>query len=122
MDVVRVALGRHQCWAQGGQQVELVLGARVERVGGQPPEDFETIVRRYATASPYVRRTPLSLARALMGLTRAMLTPAINLDAFARTHALPRLPGATLAVRSEAWLGTHGAASRPNAVAPGRSA
>ena len=94
----------------------------VERVGGQPPEDFETIVRRYAAASPYVRRTPLSLARALLGLTRGMLTPAINLDAYARTHALPRLPSATLAVRSATWLGSHGMASHPEVVAPRRSA
>lgn len=94
----------------------------VERVGGQPPEDFETIVRRYATVSPHVRRTPLSLARALMDLTRAMLTPAINLDAYARAHALPRLPDAALAVHSEAWLGTHGWASHPEVVAHGGTA
>jgi uncharacterized protein YbjT (DUF2867 family) len=79
----------------------------VERVGGHPPEDFETIVRRYVAGSPFIRRNPLSMARAMMTMTQAMLTPSIDLERFARIHELPRLANGSLAVRSARWLGSH---------------
>lgn len=85
----------------------------VETVGGRPPEDFESIVRRYASQSSFVRRTPLSMLRALMGLTRAMLTPLVDLEGQARILQLPRLPEAPLAVESSRWLRARGRSASP---------
>jgi uncharacterized protein YbjT (DUF2867 family) len=83
----------------------------VERIGGRVPEDFETIVRRYVAVSPNISRGPLSIARAMMTMTRAMLTPAIDLERYARVHELPRLGGHALAAQSPRWVGSHGRAN-----------
>jgi NAD(P)H dehydrogenase (quinone) len=76
----------------------------VAEVGGQVPEDFETIVRRYVAASPFARRTLGSQAKAMLGLTKAMLTRAPDPGA-------PEPSDAVLAIDSAAWLAAHQPAS-----------
>jgi NAD(P)H dehydrogenase (quinone) len=75
-------------------------------VGGQPPEDFETIVRRYVAASRYAKRNIGSRAKAMLGLMRAMLVRAPDLDAFDRRCA-PQVSRAALAADSAGWLSIH---------------
>lgn len=90
----------------------------VEAIGGHPPEDFETILRRHILQSPYVRRTPSSMLRAMAGLARAMLTPLVDLEGQARVLQLPTLPEAPLAVQSPRWLRGHGPSAKVAAEVP----
>lgn len=78
----------------------------VAEVGGRPPEDFDTIARRYVAASPFARRTLGSRARAMLGLTKAMLTRAPDPDARGQDRA-PQPSHAALAADSAAWLAVH---------------
>ncbi len=90
------------------------IGAPTEavlEVGGQAPEDFETIARRYLAITPNVKRGAGALSRTMLNLTKAMLTPALNFDAFARAHDFPRIPNTRLAVDSPEWRETHKDAS-----------
>ena len=86
----------------------------VRRIGGRAPEDFETIVRRYAAASRDGRRSPAGLARMAGTLARVMATRSPNADAVGRASGVGNREHATLAVDSAAWraahLGTRGAA------------
>lgn len=76
-------------------------------VTGQPPEDFETIVRRYVATSPYARRSVGSRLRAVMGLGKILLTPSPDVEAIARTQDFASSRPATLAVDSALWRETH---------------
>jgi NAD(P)H dehydrogenase (quinone) len=89
--------------------------ADVLDVGGSPPEDFETIVRRYVAADPAARRTPAARARAIANLMRALMTPAPDVTTIATRLALPALAHARLAADSTPWLESHdpAAARRP---------
>ena len=78
----------------------------VLEVGGQAPEDFDTIVRRYVASSPYARRSIGSRAAAMLRLMGAMLGRGPDLDAFDRRCA-PQVSRAALAADSAAWLSVH---------------
>ncbi|MEW9922108.1 NmrA family NAD(P)-binding protein [Marimonas sp. MJW-29] len=50
----------------------------VQRVGGQPAESFESIVRRYVAGRPELRPSLFGRMAAMMGFARIMVTPALN--------------------------------------------
>lgn len=79
----------------------------VSRIGGKEPDDFETIVRRYATASPLAKRTIGAKAHALGALMSALLARAPDPSETRRQLALPTLANAKLAADSERWLAAH---------------
>jgi uncharacterized protein YbjT (DUF2867 family) len=79
----------------------------VREVGGSPPEDFETIVRRYVAESPLARRSMRSRLRAAWNLVRALLTPAPDLGAIAARLELPQIAHAALAADSVRWRRSH---------------
>lgn len=76
-------------------------------VTGQPPEDFETIARRYA-ALPAARRDAAYTLRAWGGFLRVGLTPPYNLDRYERQQGHPMPEHPQLAVDSETWCREHG--------------
>lgn len=79
----------------------------VVEVSGQQPEDFETIVRRYVSESPSVERSAGAKLRAMGGLMKIMFTPSLNTERYAKSHDIPYLTGASLAIDSGKWLSTH---------------
>lgn len=101
------------CYLDDYQRNAFAVGAPTQavlEVTGQQPEDFETIVRRYVSQSPAARRNAAALLRAMGGMLRIMLTPALQPDRFARSHDFPALAAPRLAVDSANWLATHTAA------------
>lgn len=90
----------------------------VLEVTGQQPEDFETIVRRYVSASPLVERSAGAKLRAMGGLMKIMFSPSLDPEYYARLHDIPKLTGASLAIDSGKWLSTHAAGQNLLAVSP----
>ncbi|THD44380.1 MAG: NmrA family transcriptional regulator [Bradyrhizobium sp.] len=78
----------------------------VARIGGKEPDGFEAIVRRYATASPFARRTIGAKGHALGLLMSTLLARAPDPGDTRRRLALPTLTNAKLAMDSERWLKT----------------
>ena len=76
-------------------------------VGGKQPDDFETIVRRYAAVSPFVKQTLASKGRALGALMNALLAKAPDPASIRRQLELPTIANAKLGADSESWLSTH---------------
>lgn len=100
------------CYFEDYKRGTFAVGAPTQtvlEVTGQQPEAFESIVRRYVSESPLARRTPGSMLRAMGGMVRIMLTSALDTAAYARSHDVPLLPGARLAVDSPTWLSAHSA-------------
>ena len=105
-------------------------------VTGRPPEDFETIARRYAIL-PQNQRTPGNWLRELAQFMMTPLSPGYNFDRYDRELRRPFPSRPQLASESEVWRREHGisvvaepgianrykaasAASRPRAtIAPG---
>ncbi len=79
----------------------------VAAVGGRDPEDFESIARRHASSRPEARRTLANTARALWGVVRILLTPALDLDRVERVQGHPRLRASELADQSQVWRAEH---------------
>jgi NAD(P)H dehydrogenase (quinone) len=77
----------------------------VHEVTGRPPEDFETIARRYVAdptrVMPGLRLG--SFAGAVGLLLRAMVTRVPDLDAWEDSREYPRIQGGLLAHESEDW-------------------
>jgi NAD(P)H dehydrogenase (quinone) len=71
----------------------------VLEVGGTPPEDFETIVRRYVAQSPYAKRSLGLTVQAIRNLAKAMLTPAPNLETLAQKLNIPSIASGSLGRR-----------------------
>jgi NAD(P)H dehydrogenase (quinone) len=78
----------------------------VEELTGQPPEDFETIVRRYA-ALPFARKTFANRLRAFVQFNLVPFTPGYNLNGFEREHFLPMLPAPQFVMGSDRWRAEH---------------
>ncbi|MDD5336488.1 MAG: NmrA family NAD(P)-binding protein [Rhodoferax sp.] len=98
------------CYFDDYQRNAFALGAPTQavlEVTGQKPEDFETIVRRYVNQSPASQRNATAMLRAVGGMLRIMVTPALQPDRFARSHEFPNLAAPRLAVDSAKWLATH---------------
>lgn len=77
----------------------------VLEVSGQPPEDFDTIARRYA-ARPEARQTTANKLRALSLMVKMMATRVPDFDQWERSRDQPLITGATLAQDSPDWLAT----------------
>lgn len=90
----------------------------VLEVSGQQPENFETIVRRYASESPLVKKGAGSKLRAMGGLMKIIFTPSLNPEHYAQSHDISKLTGASLAIDSRKWLSTHNADQRLLAASP----
>jgi NAD(P)H dehydrogenase (quinone) len=79
----------------------------VREIGGTEPEDFESIVRRYAAQSPLAKRTMGRTARAAWNLTRAALITAPDVDALAEKLGIPKITHGNLAADSLSWQSSH---------------
>jgi hypothetical protein len=88
----------------------------VLEVSGSPPENFESIVRRYVAASPFVERRFGATLRAGLHLVQALLTPAPRLEGIAARLDLPRISHAMLAADSAAWRRLHVLSSATSAT------
>jgi NAD(P)H dehydrogenase (quinone) len=98
-----------QDYRRGSFAVGAPTGAVLE-VAGSPPEDLETIARRYVSASPLVIRSAGGVLREVWGVVRGLLSRAPDLEKIERRLELPRIAGATLAADSVRWRRAHGAA------------
>jgi len=78
----------------------------VEEVTGQPPENFEATVRRYA-AMPFARKTIANRLRAFVQFNLVPFTPGYNLDWFEREHFLPVSPNPQFVMSSDRWHAEH---------------
>jgi NAD(P)H dehydrogenase (quinone) len=78
----------------------------VQRLTGRPPENMETIARRYLAAMPGTTRGPAGMARAMRILTKSVVTPAPNRKRYLRTFQEGDDIG-TLSIDSEQWQSSH---------------
>ena len=88
----------------------------VLEVSGSPPEDFESIVRRYVAASPFAERRLGATLRAGYHLMKALVTPAPRLEEIAARLELPRISHAMLATESASWRRLHALSSAGSAT------
>ncbi len=79
----------------------------VARIGGKEPDDFESVVRRYAAESPFARQTIGARAHALGMLARTLLASAPDPAGTRDRLGLPTLANARLGAESERWLDAH---------------
>ena len=79
----------------------------VLEVGGQPPEDFETIVQRYVAHSSVVQSSLTHQLRAARNFVQILLTPVPNIDDYERSHHLPKVSQPTYALDNYAWVTSH---------------
>jgi len=94
----------------------------VREVGGAEPEDFETIVRRYAESNPLSRPSPANKLRALASFIKILLTPAPDLAGYEEAQHQPLLRAPEYGVGNAAWRETHdiaGAFGRSSATNQG---
>jgi NAD(P)H dehydrogenase (quinone) len=78
----------------------------VERITGRPPEDMETIARRYLATMPGTKRGPTGMARAMSLLTKSVVSPAPNRKRYLRTFQ-DGAPIGALSIDSDLWQTTH---------------
>ncbi len=79
----------------------------VQALTGQPAEDFETTVRRYA-ALPFARKTVANRLRAFVNFNLVPFTPGYNLNRFEREQFHPVPPAPQFAMSSHRWQAEHG--------------
>ncbi len=79
----------------------------VLEVGGSEPEDFEKIVRLYVVNTQFANRTAGSMTRAILNLTKALMTSAPNPAEIAMRLEIPTIRHAALAGDSPEWRSTH---------------
>jgi hypothetical protein len=95
---------------QDYQQNAFGIGApteTVEDLTGRPPEDFETIARRYIAISPFAIRGLAGAIREVAGLAAAMLSRAPDTGKLETRLGVPRISNFALAADSHAWNTTH---------------
>jgi len=88
-------------------------------VTGRPPEDFETIARRYA-ALPRNRRTFGNWLRELAEFIIAPLRPGFDLERYDRELRRPSPSRPQFAPESEVWRREHAMSNVTKTTAPGR--
>ena len=86
-------------------------------VTGRPPEDFETIARRYA-AQPHNQRTLGNWLRQLAAFLLAPLTPGFNFDRYDRELGRPFPSMPQFAPESKVWRYEHNIANAAKPAAP----
>ena len=74
----------------------------VQELTGQPAEDFEVTVRRYA-ALPFARKTFANRLRAFVNFNLVPFTPGYNLDQFDRAQFHPVPPKPQFAMADKLW-------------------
>lgn len=95
------------------KQGEFEFGAPthvVEKLTGQPAEDFETTARRYA-ALPFARKTWANRLRAFVNFNLVPFTPGYNLNRFEREQLYPAPPLPQFAMGNHRWRAEHGSQS-----------
>ncbi len=80
----------------------------VERLTGRPPEDMETIARRYLATMPGTTRGLSGMARVMRLLTKSVVAPAPNRKRYLRTFQ-DGAPIGALSIDSDLWQSTHAA-------------
>jgi NAD(P)H dehydrogenase (quinone) len=88
-------------------------------VTGRPPEDFETIARRYATL-PGNQRTFSNWLRTVAQFLITPLSPGFNFDRYDRDLRRPFLSDPQFAPDSRVWKREHAIADAGGTTAPGR--
>ncbi len=83
----------------------------VREIGGAEPEDFETILRRYAAASPRTNRTLGNKFRAIAGFFKLLATRAPDLDGYEALRSHPVVKNAKRGLDYAAWSETHDVAN-----------
>jgi uncharacterized protein YbjT (DUF2867 family) len=84
----------------------------VEELTGNAPEDFDTIARRYARASPLAVRSFLGAIHEAVGLAAALVSRAPDIGRIETRFALPRIGNFALAANSPLWRATHALGGR----------
>ena len=79
----------------------------VQEVGGRVPEDFETIVRRYAAHQPDAVRSIGNKVRAALGFGKILITPAPDNLAVEREGGHVLISRPQFAPESAEWLASH---------------
>jgi len=79
----------------------------VENIAGVKPEDFDSIARRYASASPQAVRGLAGALREVSGLLNAVLTRKPDIAEIEAQLGAPHDDSYVLATKSPAWLTTH---------------
>jgi NAD(P)H dehydrogenase (quinone) len=92
--------------------------ADVLDVTGRPPEDFETIARRYAALPPN-RRTFGNWVREFAGFLLAPLVPGFNLDRYDRELRRPFPSHPQFAPDSKVWRREHAITDAAQPPVPG---
>ena len=87
-------------------------------VTGQPPEDFETIARRYAVL-PHNQRTPANWLRQFVQFMIAPLSPAFNFDRYDGELRRPFPSEPQFAPDSKVWRREHAVADIAKPAMPG---
>ncbi len=79
----------------------------VREVGGSEPEDFETIVRRYAESNPMSKQNLANQLRAVAAFIKILLTPTPDLPAADKAQHQPLLRAPEYGIDNAAWRETH---------------
>ena len=79
----------------------------VEEVAGRPPEDFETITRRYVSQRSETQASLENKLRAIWNFLKIVLTPAPDLDKYEQNRHHPIIAQSAYAPDFSSWLDTH---------------
>ncbi|RCJ37406.1 transcriptional regulator [Nostoc minutum NIES-26] len=112
-DVSAFELSSFRYYVEDHKQGAFEFGAPtdvVQKLTGQPPEDFETTVRRYA-ALPFVRKTFANRFRAFVNFNLVPFIPGYNLERLEREHFYPMPPVLQFAMSNDRWQAEHSSQS-----------
>ncbi len=79
----------------------------VEEVGGQKPEDFETITRRYVRQRAEAQPSRTNKLKAIWNFMQIILTPVPNLDKYEQNRNHPIISQSAYAPDCSCWMNTH---------------
>ena len=79
----------------------------VEEVGGRPPEDFETITRRYVAERPEAKVSLANKLRAIWNFMQIVITPVPNLDRYEQNRNHPLIAQSAYAPDFSSWMDSH---------------
>ena len=79
----------------------------VQEIGGQVPENFETIIKRYLLNNPNTVRSLQNQLKTLGFFAKMLLTPAPDMQAYEERHHHALLRSPIYATDSEEWRDSH---------------
>jgi NAD(P)H dehydrogenase (quinone) len=79
----------------------------VQVIAGAPPEDFQSIARRYVGTSPLASRGVGAALREISGLASALTARKPDLGRIEARLGAPQIDGYMLAKDSSDWMATH---------------